>query len=113
MLYVALKLRDSIEAYYDHYPDEAVGGDMLTQDEWAILEVIKDFLEVFRDATKGLESHNATLDRVLPSMDILLDEFEEKKEKYHGNDILDPMFNSGWAKTAIRFARPRLCPSSA
>ena len=61
MLYVALKLRDSIEAYYDHYPDEAVDGDMLTQDEWAILEVIKDFLEVFRDATKGLESHNATL----------------------------------------------------
>ena len=95
MLYVALKLRDSIEAYYDHYPDEAVDGDMLTQDEWAILEVIKDFLEVFQDATKGLESHNATLDRVLPSMDILLDKFEEKKEKYHGNDILDLMFNSG------------------
>ena len=33
MLYVALKLRDSIEAYYDHYPDEAVEGDMLTPDK--------------------------------------------------------------------------------
>jgi hypothetical protein len=111
MLYVALKLRDSIEAYYDHYPDEAVDGDMLTQDEWAILEVIKDFLEVFRDATKGLESHNATLDRVLPSMDILLDEFEEKKEKYHGNDILDPMFNSGWAKMDKYYNRTNDSPA--
>jgi hypothetical protein len=68
---------------------------MLTPDEWDILEVIKDFLEVFRDATKGLESHNATLDRVLHSMNIVLDEFEEKKEKYLDNDILGPMFNSG------------------
>jgi hypothetical protein len=89
MLYVALKLREAIEAYYDHYPDEAAEGDVLTPDEWAILEVIKDFLEVFRDATKGLESHNATLDRVLPSMDILLDEFEEKKEKYSTMATMD------------------------
>jgi hypothetical protein len=95
MLYVALKLRDAIEVYYDHYPDEAIEGDMLTSDEWTVLEVIRDFLEAFRDATKGLESYNATLDRVLPSMDILLDEFEEKKEKYLDNDILGPMFNSG------------------
>ena len=73
MLYIALKLRDAIEAYYDHYPDEAIEGDMLTPDEWAVLEVIRDYLEVFRDATKGLESQNAALDRVLPSMDISLD----------------------------------------
>jgi hypothetical protein len=31
-------------------------------------------------------------------MDILLDRFKEKKEKYYSHDILDPMFNSRWAK---------------
>ena len=33
MLYVALKLREAIEAYYDHYPDKEVEGDMLTPDK--------------------------------------------------------------------------------
>ena len=61
----------------------------------------------------GFESHNATLVQVLPHIDILLDEFEEKNDKYHVNDILDPMFNSGWVKmdntTTVPIILLRMC----
>jgi hypothetical protein len=44
-------------------------------------------------------------------MDILLDEFEEKEEKYL-DDILGPIFNSGWAKMDIYYHRTNDSPSS-
>jgi hypothetical protein len=42
----------------------------------------------------ALESHNSTLDTVLPAMDFVLEQFEVFKD----HPFLGPMFDSGWAK---------------
>jgi hypothetical protein len=98
MLTVALALRDAIEDYFDQWEDDECAADKLTDEEWVTLENIRSFLNKLKMATKALEGHAATLDRVLPSMDFILDVFERGKRASTENVIMAPMYNSGWRK---------------
>jgi hypothetical protein len=72
--------------------------DMLSANEWKDLEKLQSFLLFFYDATLSTESRTATIDKVLPTMDFLLEQFEEGKIKYQDDVFMGPCCNSGWAK---------------
>ncbi len=49
--------------------------------DWKTLTDICDFLQNFHNATNATEKPKATIDIVLPTIDFLLEMFEEKIEK--------------------------------
>jgi hypothetical protein len=98
MLEVALLLQEAIDEYFEAWPEREVASDRLSDDEWALLRRIKDFLEVLKQSTKALESSSHGLDRVLPAMDFILAHFEKAKTTYADDDKLKQMVNSGWKK---------------
>jgi hypothetical protein len=52
----------------------------------------------FYNATVATEGRTATIDRVLPTIDFLLEQFESAKETYANDPFIGPCCNSGWAK---------------
>jgi hypothetical protein len=67
--------------------------DTLAPEEWAKLEHIHEVLQAFQEATLATEGRQATLERVLPTMDYLLDYLEQQKIKYIGDAFMTPMIN--------------------
>ena len=59
---------------------------------------LEDFLLFFHDATLATEGRSATIDRVLPTMDFLLEQFETAKQTYAKDLFMSPCCNSGWSK---------------
>ena len=98
MLYCAINLREAIEQYCEAYPNAQYKDDILSSDEWDLLEKIKAFLEKIKMATKAFESSNNCLDNILPGMDYILGRFEAGKAENEDDAFLAPMFNSGWSK---------------
>ena len=72
--------------------------DRLTNIEWHIVYVIKDFLEKLLMLTKACESRESTLNLTLSLTDYILDLFKKIKTEYKDNLTFVSMFNSGWAK---------------
>ncbi len=95
MLSTAWILRGFVEEFFDLYANAQLEADRLSNDEWAIVRIIKDFLEKLSMATKACKSSKSTLDLVLLSMDYILGEFEKAKQWHKDNPIFVPMFNSG------------------
>ena len=50
--------------------------DYITPQEWERLHKIKEFLQPFKRATLETQGHKATIDSVLPTIDILLKWFK-------------------------------------
>ncbi|KAG9246526.1 hypothetical protein BJ878DRAFT_496749, partial [Calycina marina] len=50
------------------------------------LHNIKDFLVILKSTTKSLEGHHHTLNRVIPSMDFILSQYEKAKITYANYD---------------------------
>jgi len=100
MLRIAIKnpVHSAIKAYFQHFLNDEIALDELTLEDWQILRNIHDFLDDLAQTTKALESDSSTLDKVLPSMDYVLERFEATKEQYKDDAIMAPMLNSGWAK---------------
>lgn len=76
--------------YYDLCQDE------LTPSDWIVLSHIHDFLQFFYEATLATEGREATLERVLLSMEFLLEQLEKGKQQFQDDIILSPCFNSAW-----------------
>jgi hypothetical protein len=55
-------------------------------------------LSFFHDVTLSTESRGATIERVLPTMDFMLKQFEQGKISYADNLFMGPCCNSEWAK---------------
>ena len=72
--------------------------DILTEDDWEVLDKVRAFLGKLLEATKALESSDHCIDLVLPAMDYVLKNFEAAKEDHEFHAILGPMLNSGWSK---------------
>jgi hypothetical protein len=89
---------EAIQAYFEEFIDEECCLDQLSEEDWNLLQDIHKFLAIIADTTVMLESNSATLDRVLPAMDWILKEFEERRAQYKDNEILKTMFQSGWEK---------------
>ena len=64
------------------YEEPALSKDALTHDDWRILTDIRDFLQAFYDTTKATEGRKATLEMVLPSLDFMVQRFEEARITY-------------------------------
>ena len=75
-----------------------MNGDLLSEKDWQDLQKLQDFLLFFCDATAATEGHTATIARVLPTMDFLLEQFETAKETYANDPFMSPCCSSGWAK---------------
>jgi hypothetical protein len=100
MLQMAWALRDIIDEFLNLYGDSDVIDDKLTDLEWSIVRVIKDFLEKLHMSTKACESRESTLDLSLPCTDYILSLFEKHKDIYKDDPTFATMFNSGWKKMA-------------
>ena len=72
----------------------------LTDAEWAVLAKIRDFLQPFKDTTMATQGRTATLEHVLPSMDFLLQHFEDAKTTAIKNNdpIIVACIETGQAK---------------
>lgn len=90
--------RTALIKFYQKYPDVITDQDRLTDGDWNTLEKIHFSLQALYDATQYTEEDNATLDRVLPTMEFILAHFESGKIKYADDEFLSPCINSGWAK---------------
>jgi hAT family C-terminal dimerisation region len=82
------------------FSEKDLYNDRLTEGEWATLAKIRDFLQPFKDTTMATQGRAATLEHVLPSMDFLLQHFEDAKTTAaKDNDpIMVACIEAGWAK---------------
>lgn len=75
MLIVAIEFRSAIDSYIEHYTD--LEKDALDRQDWTRLRAIKDFLAPFHRATLETQGNNASIDKVLFTMDVLISWFEK------------------------------------
>lgn len=97
MLHWSIKrIKAAIVAVTNEEPDLA--KDLLTAEEWRTLDYIRDFLQNFYDATKATEGREATLARVLPTMDFLADVFEDAIEEFKDHVFMVESLQTGYTK---------------
>jgi len=75
MLTVALKHRVAVDKYVEENLS-MLQKDCLNPQDWQLLRIISDFLAPFEKATLKLQGDDATLDKVLPTMDILIEHMD-------------------------------------
>jgi hypothetical protein len=75
MLEIALKLESAIDTYTKSHLD-TLETDYLTPQNWKRLRTIMEFLEPFNRATLATQGDNSSIDKVLFTMDILIQWFE-------------------------------------
>jgi sulfur relay (sulfurtransferase) DsrC/TusE family protein len=95
MLQICWILQDTIDNFIQLHGIADLEKDKLTDMEWAIVRVIKDFLEKLSMLIKACESKESTLDLSLPCSDYILSLFECLKTEYKDDPIFVSMFNSG------------------
>ena len=76
MCEVALEYSSAIDTYTKKYFDD-LQDDYLSPNDWSKLHTINQFLKPFRQATLVTQGHQATIDRVLFTMDILIKYLEK------------------------------------
>ena len=75
MLVIAVEKAGAIDTYTkNHFP--TLEADYLTPQHWKRLRTIKEFLQPFYQATLETQGDSATIDKVLWTMDILIQHFE-------------------------------------
>jgi hypothetical protein len=88
-------LRDVINEFITLYSDSKVINNKLTDIEWSIVRVIKDFLKKLLMLIKAYESKELTLNLSLPYTDYILSIFKKYKDVYKDDPTFTTMFNSG------------------
>jgi len=78
--------REAYERWWQKYPDEFPTSIKLTDADWDHLTKLHEFLKALNNAVKFLEGPKATLERVLPTMEFILEHFEQGK--VHSNIIV-------------------------
>lgn len=83
-----------------HYCNDEAGltHDILLPNDWTTPKLTRDFLKGFLEATKFSEGREATIDRVLPTMDFLLAKFENPPKEMRSNERLSICIDAGWNK---------------
>jgi hypothetical protein len=74
--------------------------DRLSDHDWTTLTRLRDFLRPFKDTTIATQGHAATLEHILPSMDFLLQHFEDNKvlAMNSQDNVMVSCIETGWAK---------------
>ena len=88
MILVALKLKDAIIKYQEQYTEEFNKEDILNATNQRALENIRDFLQPFQKVTKETEGNKATLDKVLYTIDFMVEHFKLSLYKHATNPKL-------------------------
>ncbi|PQE02983.1 Ribonuclease H protein [Rutstroemia sp. NJR-2017a BVV2] len=81
-LFLDPQIRHGYNKFWSLYPNKLPQFLKLSDDDWNTLTKIHDMLVVLRDTTEFTEGNEATLERVLPTMEYLLEYFEDGKETY-------------------------------
>ena len=111
MLEIALLLHEAIEEYFESQAKTEYNNDRLLDDEQTQLRHIKGFLELLKQSTKALESPNAGLDRVLPTIDFILVYFKKAKVTFIDDKKLRQMLNSGQVKIEKYYSKSDESPT--
>jgi hypothetical protein len=91
------RLRLAIDLYC-HQAGREIEADCLSSDDWIVLTNLHHFLRFFHQATLATEGHKATLERVLSTMEFLLEQLEIGKLEYSNDSYISPCINSAWSK---------------
>ena len=75
MLIVVLEYRSAVDKYVEKNLSTLL-KDSLTPQDWQLLRMISEFLAPFEKATQKLQGNDATLNQVLPTMDILIEHMD-------------------------------------
>ena len=84
--------------------DKNLQKDMLNGEEWKTLEVICDFLGVFKEVCKEAEGNDATVEAVLPSMECLMDQFKEACQEHSQEEVILGQLDAGYTKLKKYFS---------
>jgi CO dehydrogenase/acetyl-CoA synthase beta subunit len=97
MIQTAINLQEALNSFCEQYQEESIVDDILTDEDWKVLEEIRAFLEQLTHSTKALESSASCIDLTLPVIEYILKAFETTKENNCDHKVLSPMLNSGWS----------------
>jgi hypothetical protein len=89
----ATKLKIAINLFCYQYQKN--NNNLLSEKDWQDLQKLQDFLLFFYNTILATEGYNTTIDRVLPTIDFLLEQFETAKYIYTDNCFISPCCNSG------------------
>jgi hypothetical protein len=95
MIEEAFRTRPILDALYARYPD-ALESVVLTDDDWTLLEHVYNFLLPFKEVTLKAEGHQATLDCFQPSMEFLINHFEDQQRHHSKHKTLLAPLNTAW-----------------
>ena len=91
--------------------EEELKDDQLSALDWKILQAIRDFLQLFYDATKATEGRDATLEYLLPSMEFLAQQFEKALIQYADNTFMLASLDAGYSKFIKYFNKAERHPA--
>ncbi len=94
------------------HEESSLAKDLLSNTDWQTLSNIRNFLQGFYDTTKATEGRQATLDRVLPSLDFLVARFEKAIEVYEASNdqFIMSSLQAGWSKILKYWNRTERSP---
>ena len=96
MILVALKLKDAIGKYQEEFVDDFDKKYILNAADQKALENIRDFLQFFERVIKETKGNKVTLDKVLFTMDFIIQYFKKSLEKYAMNLRLCDCIRTSW-----------------
>lgn len=76
-----------------------------------IFMAIRNFFWNFYDATKATKRRQATINMVIPTIDFLLEIFEERVEKYQYDEYISIGINLGWKKMTKYYQKANQAPA--
>jgi len=90
------RIKPFLQSFIGDDPD--LSDDILTASDWRRLTSMRDFLAPFSQITKYTEGRHATINRVLPSLDFLLDRYELGALSHTEDDFMKLAIDAGWKK---------------
>lgn len=95
MIEEAFRTRPILDTLCTRYAD-VLKLVVLTDDDWTLLEHVHNFLLPFKEVTLKAEGHQATLDCFQPSMEFLINHFEEQQKRHSKHKTLLAPLNTAW-----------------
>lgn len=95
MVNVAIEKESAIDTYSKTWFED-LKLDFLSPQEWKILQSIQSFLKPFFRATKDTEGDSATIDRILLTMDVLVQHYKKSHEVFKSDPFLVARIDQSW-----------------
>lgn len=83
---------------YCHQVRRELEADSLSREDWTAFANIHHFLKFFHQATLATKGRKATIERVLSTMEFLLEQLETRKLKYADDSYIISCINAAWSK---------------